>query len=58
MKKIDFMTNFLNEASCKAAWKKYRKPGGVVCPHYGSTAHYWETDKECCECGGVVTDRA
>ena len=50
MKLIEFMKRFPSEESCKQSWKEYRVKQGVVCPHCGSTHHYWKQDKECFEC--------
>ena len=50
MRLIDFMNAFPDEASCKSKLKEYREKQGVVCPHCGSTQHYWKKDKQCFEC--------
>jgi DNA-directed RNA polymerase subunit RPC12/RpoP len=50
MNLLNFTMSFPDEASCKAKWKEYRDKQGVVCPHCGSTEHYWKKDKENYEC--------
>ncbi|MDR3327719.1 MAG: IS1595 family transposase [Prevotellaceae bacterium] len=50
MNLLNLATSFPDESSCKLKWKEYRDKQGVVCPHCGSKAHYWKSDKECYEC--------
>ena len=50
MKLIDFMNAFPDEERCKNKLREYREKQGVVCPHCGSTSHYWKKDKSCFEC--------
>ncbi len=50
MNLLNFMTQFPDEASCKAKWKEYRDKQGVVCPKCGGTEHYWKQDKGQYEC--------
>lgn len=50
MNLLNFVSEFPDEASCKARWKEYREKVGVLCVKCGSTEHYWKSDKECYEC--------
>jgi len=50
MNLLNFVSQYPDEASCKAKFKEYRDKQGVVCPHCRSTEHYWKKDKECYEC--------
>ena len=50
MNLLNFVSQYPDEASCKAKFKEYRARQGVVCPQCGSTEHYWKKDKECYEC--------
>ncbi|GHT40498.1 hypothetical protein AGMMS49965_08860 [Bacteroidia bacterium] len=50
MNLLNFTTTFPDEQSCKLKWKEMRDKAGIVCPHCGSTTHYWKSDKECYEC--------
>jgi len=50
MNLLNFISQFPDEASCKAKWKEYRDRHGVVCPKCGSNSHYWKQDKESYEC--------
>jgi hypothetical protein len=50
MNLLNFTTTFPDEQSCKLKWKAIRDKAGIVCPHCGSRAHYWKSDKECYEC--------
>ncbi|MDR2293326.1 MAG: IS1595 family transposase [Prevotellaceae bacterium] len=47
---INFITQFPDEASCKAKWKEYREHTGVICLKCGGKSQYWEKDKEQYEC--------
>lgn len=44
------ISEYPDEASCRAKFKKVRDKEGVVCPHCGHTEHYWKKDKACYEC--------
>lgn len=46
MKIVEFMKQYPDEQSCKAAWKRLRDKVGVVCPVCGGIVHYWKRDKE------------
>ena len=50
MNLLNFVSQYPNEASCRAKFKEYRDKQGVVCPHCGSKEHYWKKDKENYEC--------
>lgn len=50
MNLLNFVSQFPDEASCRAKWKEYRDKQGVVCPKCGCAEHYWKSDKECYEC--------
>jgi len=50
MNLLNFVSQYPDEASCKAKFKEYRDQQGVVCPHCGSTEHYWKQDKESYQC--------
>ena len=52
MKIVEFMKQYPDEQSCKAAWKRHRDKVGVVCPVCGGIVHYWKRDKQCYECKG------
>jgi hypothetical protein len=49
MNLLNFVSQFPDEANCKAKWKEYRDKKGVTCPRCGSKAHYWKSDKVCYE---------
>lgn len=50
MNLLGFITEFPDEDSCKARWKKYRDEIGVSCSKCGGAEHYWKGDKESYEC--------
>jgi DNA-directed RNA polymerase subunit RPC12/RpoP len=50
MNLLNFVSQYPDEASCRAKFKEYRDQQGVVCPHCGGKAHYWKNDKENYEC--------
>ena len=50
MNLLNFVSQYPDEASCRAKFKEYRDQEGVVCPHCGGKAHYWKNDKENYEC--------
>jgi hypothetical protein len=50
MNLLNFVSQFPDEASCKASWKEYGDKEDVTCLRCGGTAHYWKSDKGCCEC--------
>ena len=50
MNLLNFVSQYPDEASCRAKFKEYRDKQGVVCPKCGGTEHYWKRDKECYEC--------
>jgi hypothetical protein len=47
---IDFLSEFPDEARCKAKFKEFREQAGVVCHKCGGTNHYWKRDREQWEC--------
>lgn len=47
---LEFAKAFPDEESCEMRLKEYRLKKGVVCPHCGSTEHYWKSDKKSFEC--------
>lgn len=50
MNLLNFVSQYPDEASCRAKFKEYRDKQGVVCSNCCSTDHYWKRDKECYEC--------
>ena len=50
MNLLNFISEYPDEASCKAKWKELREKRGVVCPRCGGKSHYWKKDKENYEC--------
>src|SRR5215510_2208339 len=50
MNLLNFSSQYPDELSCKSRWKAFRDQQGVICPHCGSSEHYWKQDKECYEC--------
>jgi transposase-like protein/DNA-directed RNA polymerase subunit RPC12/RpoP len=50
MNLLNFVSQYPDEASCRAKFKAYRDKEGVICPHCGSKKHYWKKDKESYEC--------
>jgi DNA-directed RNA polymerase subunit RPC12/RpoP len=52
---IDFLSEFPDEASCKAKFKEFREQAGVVCHKCGGTEHYWKRDREQWECKSCRT---
>ena len=61
MNLLNFVSQYPDEASCRANYKEYRDKQGVVCPHCGSKEHYWKKDKdnyECKQCGKRQSLRA
>lgn len=61
MNLLNFVSQYPDEASCRAKFKEFRDKQGVVCPHCGGTAHYWKKDKEnyeCKQCGKRQSLRA
>jgi hypothetical protein len=50
MNLINFISQYPDEASCKAKCKAYRDREGIIFPDCGHNEHYWKKDKECYEC--------
>lgn len=58
MNLLNFVSQFLDEDSCKLRIKSIRDKEGVVCRHCGSNEHYWKRDKwqyECKKCKARTT---
>jgi transposase-like protein len=50
MNLLNFVSQYPDEAGCRAKFKEYRERQGVTCPFCGHKEHYWKQDKECYEC--------
>jgi transposase-like protein/DNA-directed RNA polymerase subunit RPC12/RpoP len=50
MNLLNFIAQYPDEISCRQKFKELRDKAGVICPHCGSTSHYWKQDKESYEC--------
>jgi len=50
MNLLNFVAQYPEETSCRKKFKEYRDRIGVICPHCGSTEHYWKQDREQYEC--------
>jgi hypothetical protein len=50
MNLLNFVSQYPDEASCKAKFKEYRDNQGVICPYCGCKEHYWKKDKDSYEC--------
>lgn len=61
MNLLNFVSQYPDEASCKAKFKEYRDKQGVICPDCGGKTHYWKKDKDnyqCKACGKRQSLRA
>jgi predicted RNA-binding Zn-ribbon protein involved in translation (DUF1610 family)/transposase-like protein len=61
MNLLNFVSQYPDEASCRAKFKEYRDKQGVICPDCGGKSHYWKKDKDnyqCKACGKRQSLRA